>query len=79
MINLKVTVHEETRGQWKNDQTLHCDSPHTTARRPDNIPVICTGAGLIHPVHSQPMSLATEAMPETRLHFCHFPGKHIHM
>ena len=26
------------------------------------------------PVHSQPMSLATEALPETRLHFCHFPA-----
>ena len=59
---------------WKNDQTLN--SPHTitTARRTDNIPLICTGAGPIHPVHSQPMPLATEALPETRLHFCHFPA-----
>jgi len=55
--------------------TKPCNSPHTiTARRSDNIPLICTGAGPIHPVHSQPMSLATEAMPETRLHFCHFPA-----
>jgi len=56
--------------------TKPCNSPHTitTARRPDNIPLICTSAGPIHPVHSQPMSLATEAMPETRLHFCHFPA-----
>ena len=71
---IKATVHEETRGQWKT--TKPCNSPHiiTTARRPDNIPLICTGAGPIHPVHSQPMSLATEAMPETRLHFCHFPA-----
>jgi len=57
-------------------KTKPCNSPHTimTAWRPDNIPLICTGAGPIHPVHSQPMSLATEAMPETRLHFCHFPA-----
>ena len=56
------------------ETTKPCNSPHTitTARRTDNIPLICTGAGPIHPVHSQPMSLATEAMPETRLHFCQF-------
>jgi len=56
--------------------TKPCNSPPTitTARLTDNIPLICTGAGPIHPVHSQPMSLATEAMPEMRLHFCHFPA-----
>jgi len=36
--------------------------------------LICTGAGLIHPVHGQPMSLAIMAIPETRLHFRHFCG-----
>jgi len=71
---IKLTVHEEQKVNEKNDQTLN--SPHTitTARRTDNIPLICTGAGPIHLVHSQPMSLATEALPETRLHFCHFPA-----
>ena len=56
--------------------TKPCNSSRTitTARQTDNIPLICTSAGPIHPVHSQPMSLATEAMPETRLHFCHFPA-----
>jgi hypothetical protein len=56
--------------------TKPCNSSHTimTARRPDNIPLISTGAGPIHPVHRQPMSLATEAMPEIGLHFCHFPA-----
>jgi len=56
--------------------TKPCNSSHTitTARRTDNIPLICTSVGPIHPVHSQPMSLATEALPETRLHFCHFPA-----
>jgi len=56
--------------------TKPCNSSHTitTARRTDNIPLICTSAGPIHPVHSQPMLLATKAMPETRLHFCHFPA-----
>jgi len=58
----------------KNDQTLNSQHTITTALRTDNIPLICTGAGLIHPVHSQHMLLATEAMPETRLHFCHFPA-----
>jgi len=53
--------------------TRPCNSPQTitTARRTDNIPLICTGAGPIHPVHSQSMSLATGAMPEMRSHFCH--------
>jgi len=51
--------------------TKPCNSPHTitTAGRPDNIPLICTGAGPIHPVHSQPMSLATEAMPQNEVTF----------
>ena len=36
--------------------TKPCNSPHTItkARRTDNIPLICTGAGPIHPVHSPP-------------------------
>jgi len=66
-----------TKKQEVNEKTTKlCNSPHriTTVRRPDNIPLICTGAGQIHPVHSQPMSLATEAMPQTRLNFCHFPA-----
>jgi len=71
---IKLTVHEEARGQWKNDQTLNIPHTITTARRTDNIPLICTGAGPIHPVHSPPMSLATEALPETRFYFCHFPA-----
>ena len=56
--------------------TKPCNSSRTitTARRTDNIPLICTSAGPIHPVHSQPMSLTTEAMPEMRLYFCHFPA-----
>jgi len=41
---------------------------------PRQHPLICTGAGPIHPVHGQPMSLATKAIPETRLHFRHFRG-----
>jgi len=58
MFSKKREVNEKT--------TKHCNSPHTitTARRTDNIPLICTGAGPIHPVHSQPMSLATDAMPK---------------
>jgi len=66
-----------TKKREVNEKTTNpCNSPHimTKAQRPDNIPLICTGVGPIHPVHSQPMSLATEAMPETRLHFCHFPA-----
>jgi len=54
--------------------TNPCNSPHTItiARRPDNIPLICTGAGQIHPVHSQPMSLATKAMPRNEVIFLPF-------
>jgi len=33
-----------------------------TARRPDNIPLICTGAGPIHLVHNQPMSMVCVAL-----------------
>ena len=46
--------------------TKPCNSSHTitTARRTDNIPLICTSAGPIYPVHSQPMSLATRPCPK---------------
>jgi len=66
-----------TKKREVNEKTTKpCNSPHTITkvRRQDIIPLICTGAGPIHPVHSRAMSLATEAMPETRLHFCHFPA-----
>ena len=56
----------------KNDQTLNNPHTITTARRIDNIPLICTGAGLIHPVHSQPTLLATEAMPRNEVTFLPF-------
>jgi len=56
----------------KNDQTLNSPHTNTTAQRTDNIPLICTGVGLIHPVHSQPMSLATEAMPRNEVTFLPF-------
>jgi len=55
--------------------TKPCNSPHTITieRRPDNIPLICTGAGPIHPVHSQHMSLATKAIDGSKSH--HSPNK----
>jgi len=64
-----------TKKREVNEKTTKpCNSPHTitTAQRPDNIPLIYTGAGLIHPVHSQPMSLATEAMPRNEVTFLQF-------
>jgi len=33
---------------------------------------MCTGAGPIHPVHSQPMSLATKAIPQNEVTFSPF-------
>jgi len=59
---------KKTTKPYNNSHTI------TKARRTDHIPLICTSAGPIHPVHRQPMLLATEAMPETRLHCCHFPA-----
>ena len=64
-----------TKKQKVNKKTTKpCNSPHTitTARRPYSIPIICTGAGQIHPVHSQPMSLATEAIPQNEVTFLQF-------
>jgi len=40
----------------------------TTARRPDNIPLICTGAETIHQVHGLPKPRATESMLRQRIH-----------
>ena len=64
-----------TKKQEVNEKTTKpCNRPYTitTARCPDNILLNCTGAGPIHPVHSQPMSLATEAMPRNEVTFLPF-------
>jgi len=71
---IKLTLHEEARGQWEKRPNPEQPTHNHDSGRTCNIPLICTGAGPIHPVHSQPMSLATEALPETRLYFCHFPA-----
>jgi len=58
--------------KWPNPATAH--HTITTARRPDNIPLICTGAGPIHPAHGPPKLRATEAMLRNRFHiFATFP------
>ena len=60
----------------KNNQTLQ--QPITQSRQrgaqTTSAHLNWPGAGRIHPVHGQPMSLATKAIPKTRLHFRHFRG-----
>ena len=61
--------------------TKPCNSSHTitTARRTDNIPLICTSAGPIHPVHSQPMLLAQRPCPKRGYISAIFPPFHVCM
>ena len=54
-----------------NPSTAHTQSRQRCAQTTSRSSALVRA---IHPVHSQPMSLATEAMPETRLHFCCFPA-----
>jgi len=68
---IKVTVHE---GKVNEKTTKLCNSPQTTITvwRKDNIPLICTGAGPIQSVHSQPISSATGAIPRNEVTFLPF-------
>jgi len=67
----KVTVHEKRE---VNENRPNSPSHNHDSAAPREYPLICTSAGPIHPVHSQPMLLATKAIPEMRLHLCHFCG-----
>jgi len=66
LFTMKRKVNKKTTKPRNSPDTI------TTARRPDNIPLICTGAGPIHSVHSKPMSLATEAIAQNEITFLPF-------
>jgi len=56
----------------KNKQTLNSPSHNHDSAAPRQRPLICTGAGPIHPVQGQPMSLATKAIPQNEVEFSPF-------
>jgi len=58
----KVTVHEKREVNEKQQNTINSPSHNHDSAVPRQHPLICTGAGLIHPVYGQPMSLATNAI-----------------
>ena len=68
----KVTVHTETNGQWKTTKPCSSPSHNHDSAAPRQHPLIWTAAGPIHPVHGQPMSLATKAIPRNEVTFSPF-------
>ena len=60
-------VVERLEGKQRNSPSHN----HNSAA-PRQHPLICTGAGLIHPVHGQPMSFATKAIPRNGVTFSPF-------
>jgi len=65
---IKVTVHEKKRVNEEQPTPTSSPSCNHDSAVPRQHLLICTGVGPIHPVHSQPMSLATEAMLQNRIH-----------
>ena len=53
----------------QNNQTHNSPSHNHDSTAPRQHPLICTGVGPIHPVHGQPMSLATKAIPRNEVTF----------
>ena len=56
----------------RNNQTRNSPSHNHDSAAPRQHSLICTGAGQIHPVHGQPMSLATKAIPRNEVTFSPF-------
>ena len=56
----------------RNNQTRNRPSHNHDSAAPRHHLIICTSAGLIHPVHGQPMSLATKAIPRNEVTFSPF-------
>jgi len=67
---IKVTIHEETKGDGKTIKP--CTSPRRNQDSAVPHPLICTGAGPIHPVHGLPKLRATKAMPSNEVTFSPF-------
>jgi len=56
----------------RNNQTRNRPSHNQDSAAPRQQPLICTSAGPIHPVHGQPMLLATKAIPRNEVTFSPF-------
>jgi len=68
----KVTVHEKRKVSEKRPNPRNSPSHNHDSAAPRQHPLINTGAGPIHPVHGQPMSLATKAIPRNEVTFSLF-------
>jgi len=66
----------QSDGSWRNESSMRNNqirpSHNHDSAAPRQHPLICTGAGLIHPVHGQPMSLATKAIHRNKVTFSPF-------
>jgi len=68
----------QSDGSWRNErsmrnnQTRSSPSHNHDSVAPRQHPLICTGAGPMHPVHGQPMSLAIKVIPRNEVTFSPF-------
>ena len=72
---IKVTVHEETRGQWKkrpNPATAHTQSRQRGEQTTSRSSALVRGWST--QFIANPRCWPQRPCPETRLHFCHFPA-----
>jgi len=70
----KVTVHGETKGQYRTTKPTIAHHTITTARRPDNIHSSALVWGRSTQFMASPCRWQQRRFPETRLHFRHFIG-----
>jgi len=69
---LRWLFTEKRKVNGKTTKPCYSPSHNHDRAAPRQHPLICTGVGPIHPVHGQPMSLATKAMPRNEVTFSPF-------
>ena len=67
-----VTIHEKQEINERQPNPRNSPSHNHDSAAPRQHTLICTGAGPIHPVHAQPMSLATKAISRNKVTFSPF-------
>jgi len=72
--DVECGCHEQQEVNEKRPKPRNSPSHNHDSTAPRPHPLICTGAGPIHPVHGPLWLPATEAMPRKDSHFCHFGG-----
>jgi len=72
IIRTNTIVHEKREVNEKRPNSRNIPSHNHDSAAPRQHPLICTGAGPIHPDHGQPMSLATKAIPRDEVTFSPF-------